>query len=62
MSAQLAEVARRIGSLTSVIRTRSEDGVRIEVHGGSNGTLRARELAAVRRLEAVAEKLEKALA
>lgn len=58
---RLATVTRRMASATSIIRTRSDDGVRLVVHGGHNGELEARQLAAVRRIEAVAERLEKAI-
>ncbi len=51
----------RIATATSVIRTRNQDTVRVEVNGGYNGDLNQRTLVAVRRLEAVAEKLEKAI-
>jgi len=51
----------RIATATSVIRTRNQDMTRAEVNGGHNGDLNTRTLAAVQRLEAVAEKLEKAI-
>jgi hypothetical protein len=52
----------RIATATSVIRTRNQDITRREVNGGRNGDLDQRTLVAVRRLEAVADKLEKTLA
>lgn len=58
---RLHSVTRRMASATSIIRTRSDDGLRLVVHGGRNGELEARHLAAVRRIEAVAERLEKAI-
>lgn len=54
-------VLLRIATATSVIRTRNQDTTRAEVNGGRNGDLDHRTLAAVRRLEAVAEKLEKTI-
>lgn len=51
----------RVATATSVIRTRNQDMTRAEVNGGRSGDLDQRTLAAVRRLEAVAEKLEKAI-
>jgi hypothetical protein len=55
---QLAAALDRISSITSIVRTRSEDGVRTEVNGGSNGTLTHRVEDAVQRLESVVAKLE----
>ena len=55
-------LTRRIASATSVQRTRAQDEVRVEVHGGVNGELEERHLAAIVRLEAVADRLEKAIA
>lgn len=55
---RFAATLDRIASVTSIVRTRSEDGVRTEVNGGSNGTLNHRVEDAVKRLEAVAAKLE----
>lgn len=60
-SMSFGSVLLRIATATSVIRTRTQDTVRAEVNGGHNGDLDTRTLAAVRRLEAVAEKLEKAI-
>jgi hypothetical protein len=59
--ARFGSTLLRIATATSVIRTRTQDGVRTEVNGGHNGDLNQRTLSAVRRLEAVAEKLEKAI-
>jgi hypothetical protein len=58
---RFGETARRIGTLTSVIRTRGEDDLRIARNGGANGSLDRRVSVAVARLEAVADKLEKQL-
>lgn len=55
---RFGEVARRIATVTSVVRTRGEDEFRSEVSGGPNGTLDHRAEAAVQRLEKVAERLE----
>lgn len=55
---RLGEVGRKIASLTSIIRTRSEDGTRVSVNGGPAGSLYRRQEDAVQRLEAVAAKLE----
>lgn len=52
------EVTRRIASATSVRRTREEDAVRLDVHGGPVDELSARAAAAAARLEKVASRLE----
>lgn len=63
MNAQerLAVVTCRIASATSIARTRDQDMTRFVVNGGRSSDLEERTLAAVRRLELVADKLEKAL-
>lgn len=58
---RLAVVTQRIASATSVIRTRTQDGERLEVHGGRNGDLETRWLAALADHEKRLQSLEKAI-
>ena len=60
-SERMVAATRKIACATSIIRTRGQDADRLEVHGGVNGDLVARQAAAVARIEAVAERLEKAI-
>lgn len=58
----LGAVLVRIASATSVIRTRSEDALRLDVNGGTSRDVLARYAAAATQLERVAASLESTVA
>jgi hypothetical protein len=52
----------RIASVTSILRTRREEAIRAEHHGGADNELAVRMRDAAARLEGVAADLERTLA
>lgn len=59
---ELGNALRRIASATSTIRTRLQDGERLQAHGSTNGEREEVVRALVKKLSSVAEQLEKAIA
>jgi hypothetical protein len=57
----LAAALDRIASATSVLRTREQDAVRVEAHGGTVAEVVDRVQTAAARLEEAASRLEKAI-
>lgn len=61
-SQRFVAAVERVSSLTSISRTRTDDGERLDRHDGVNGEVQDRVLKVVARLERAAADLEKALA
>lgn len=58
--ARLSETLTRLATVPSITRTRREDALRYELHGGVNGELTARVEATLARVEKQLAQLEKA--
>jgi hypothetical protein len=58
MSPRISEILDRIAVLPNILRVRAEDARRVELNGGANGDLIARQEALVTRLEQIVGALE----
>jgi hypothetical protein len=57
-----ATATARLAVLPNILRTRTDDAVRAEKHGATNGEFDARVTAAVKRLQREIDRFEKAIA